>query len=216
MPVSDVSIAERQPPHMGPVARGFAALGDMADGAVSTVAEIVADAAQAPSRLGHAAALLTGDGQLGSLWQVMAPFGGLLLGSVGIALAVHHLLQSQRGALAALRPASVASFALGLLRSLLVDGAPAATYACLAAGGSFLFFWDRGLVFSGAETFQKVASLIISTTVVAWLLMVILSLPLAVSRPGLCCVPLSDREAAAIRQFIARIVTSVQSAGSLS
>src|SRR6516164_1743616 len=117
MPVSDISIAERQPPHMGPVARGFAALGDMADGAVSTVAEIAADAAQAPSRLGHAAALLTGDGQLGSLWQVMAPFAGLLLGAAGVALAVHHLLQSQRGTLAALRPASVASFALGLLRS---------------------------------------------------------------------------------------------------
>ena len=31
MPVSDISIAERQPPHMGPVARGFAALGDMAE-----------------------------------------------------------------------------------------------------------------------------------------------------------------------------------------
>src|SRR6516162_7227606 len=26
MPVSNISIAERQPPHMGPVARGFAAL----------------------------------------------------------------------------------------------------------------------------------------------------------------------------------------------
>ena len=62
MPVSDISIAERQPPHMGPVARGFAALGDMAERALSTVAGIAADATQAPSRLGHAAALLTGDG----------------------------------------------------------------------------------------------------------------------------------------------------------
>ena len=40
MPVSDISMAGRQPPHMGPVARGFAALGDMAERAVSTVAEI--------------------------------------------------------------------------------------------------------------------------------------------------------------------------------
>jgi len=207
MPVSDISMAGRQPPHMGPVARGFAALGDMAERAVSTVAEIAADAAQAPSRLGHASALLTGDGQLGSLWQVMAPFAGLLLGSVGVALAVHRLLQPQRSALAASRPASVAPFVLGLLRSLLVDVAPAATYAGLAAGGAFLLFWDRGLVFTGTETFQKVASLIISTSVVAWLLIVVLSLPPAVSRPGLRYVPLSDRKAAEVRRFILRIVS---------
>ena len=207
MPVSDISIAERQPPHMGPVARGFAALGDVAERAVSTVAEIAADAAQAPSRLGHAAALLTGDGQLGSLWQVMAPFAGLLLGAASVALAIHRLLQPRRRALAAFRPTSVASFGLGLLHSLLLDIAPAVTYACLAAGGSFLLFWDRGLIFSGTETFQKVASLITSTSIVAWLLFVVLSLPLAVNRPGLRCVPLSDREAAEIRRFIARIVT---------
>src|SRR5215470_5755254 len=199
MPISDTSMVGRQPPHMGPVARGFAALGDMAEQAVSTVAGIAADAAQAPDRLGHAGALLTGDGQFGSLWQVMAPFGGLLLGAAGVALAVHRLLQSQRSALATFRPASVVPFALGLLRSLLVDVAPAATYAGLAAGGAFLLFWDRGLVFTGTETFQKVASLIISTSVVAWLLIVVLSLPLAVRRPGLRCIPLSDRGAAAIR-----------------
>ena len=117
MPVSDISIAERQPPHMGPVARGFAALGDMAERALSTVAGIAADAAQAPSRLGHAAALLTGDGQLGSLWQVMAPFAGLLLGAASVALAIHRLLQPRRRALAAFRPTSVASFGLGLLHS---------------------------------------------------------------------------------------------------
>src|SRR5215472_3610024 len=207
MPVSNISIAERQPPHMGPVARGFAALGDAAERAVSTVAAIAADAAQAPGRLDHAGALLTGDGQLGSLWQVMAPFAGLLLGAAGVALAVHRLLQSQRSALAAFRPASVAPFALGLLRSLLVDVAPAATYGGLAAGGTFLFFWDRGLVFTGTETFQKVASLIISTSVVAWLLIVVLSLPLAVSRPGLRYAPLSDRKAAEVRRFILRIVS---------
>src|SRR5215831_4927605 len=162
MPVSDISMVGRQPPHMGLVARGFAALGDMAERAVSTVTGIAADAAQAPSRLGQAGALLTGDGQLGSLWEVMAPLVGLLLGAAGGALAVHRLLQPQRSALAAFRPASLASFALGLLRSLLVDVAPAATYAGLAAGGAFLLFWDRGLVFTGTETFQKVASLYLS------------------------------------------------------
>jgi len=105
MPVSDISMVGRQPPHMGPVARGFAALGDMAERAVSTVAEIAADAAQAPNRLGQAGALLTGDGQLGSLWEVMAPLVGLLLGAAGVALAVHRVLQPQRSALAAFRPA---------------------------------------------------------------------------------------------------------------
>jgi small-conductance mechanosensitive channel len=191
---------------MGPVAHGFAALGDAAQRAVSTVAGFVADAAQAPSRFGQAAALLTADGRLGSLWQVMAPFGGLLLGAAAVALAVHRLLRPQRRALVALRPSSASTFALGLLRSLLVDTAPLAAYAGLAAGGSFLLFWDRGLVFSGTETFQMVASLIISTSVVAWLLFVVLSFPLAVGRPGLRWVPLDNREAGAIRRFIGGIV----------
>jgi hypothetical protein len=191
---------------MGPVAHGFAVLGNAAEQAVSTVAGFAADAAQAPSRLGDAAALLTADGRLGSLGQVMAPFAGLLLGALTVALAVHRLLQPQRSALAASRPASAAPFALGLVRSLLVDTAPVAAYAGLAAGGSFLLFWDRGLVFSGTKTFQMVASLIISTFVVAWLLFVVPSLPLAVGRRGLRCVPLDDREAAAIRRFIGRIV----------
>jgi len=195
-----------KPPHMGPVAHGFAALGDAAERAVSAIAALAADAAQAPSRLGNAAALLTADGKLGTLWQVIAPFSGLLLGAIAVALAVNRLLTPQRKALAALRPSSALPFALGLLRALLVDTAPIAAYACLAGGGSFLLFWDHGLVFSGTETFQMVGSLIISTTVVAWLLIVALSLPLAIGRPGLRCVPLDDREAAAIRRFMVRIV----------
>ena len=206
MPVPDVSTVGREPPRMGPVAHGFAELGHVAERAVSTVAAFVADAAQAPSRLGDAAALLTADGRLGTVWQVMAPFAGLLLGAAAVALVVHRLLRLQRSALARLRPSSAAPFALGLLRSLLVDAAPLAAYTCLAADGSFLFFWDRGLVFSSTVTFRMVASLVISTSVVAWLLFVVLSLPLAVGRPGLRCVPLDDREAAAIHRFIGRII----------
>ena len=203
---SDPSMIGVKPPHMGPVAHGFAALGDAAERAVSAVAALAADAAQAPSRLGNAAALLTDDGKLGTLWQVIAPFSGVLLGAIVVALAVNRQLTPQRKALAALRPSSAVPFALGLLRSLLVDTAPIAAYACLAGGGSFLLFWDHGLVFSGTETFQMVASLIVSTSVVAWLLIVVLSLPLAIARPGLRCVPLDDREAAAIRRFMGRIV----------
>jgi small-conductance mechanosensitive channel len=195
-----------KPPHMGPVAHGFAVLGNAAEHAVSTVAAFAADAAQAPSRLGQAAALLTADGRLGAVWQVMAPFAGLLFGAMAGTLVVHRLLEPQRIALATLRPSSAASFALGLLRSLAVDMAPLGAYACLAAGGSFLLFWDRGLVFSGTPTFRMVASLVVSTSVVAWLLVVMLSLPLAVGRSGLRCVPLDDRDAAAMRRFIERIV----------
>ena len=51
-----------------------------------------------------------------------------------------------------------------------------------------------------------VASTIISTSVVAWLLIVILSVPLAVGRPGLRCVPLDDRETGAIRRFIRLVI----------
>jgi len=206
MAVPNASMAGREPPHMGPVAHGFTALGDAAHRAVSQLSAVAADAGQAPSRLSQAAALLTADGRVGTLWQVTAPFGGLLLGAIAVALAVHHLLKPQRRVLATLRPSSAAPFALGLLHSLLVDTAPLAIYGCVAAGGSFLLFWDHGLVFSGTETFQSVASLIISTSIVAWLLIVVLSAPLAVGRSGLRCVPLDEREAAAIRRFIQRVV----------
>src|SRR5215472_1447267 len=206
MAVPNASMAGREPPHMGPVAHGFTALGDAAHRAVSQLAAVAADAGQAPSRLSQAAALLTADGRVGTLWQVTAPFGGLLLGAIAVALAVHHLLKPQRRVLATLRPSSAAPFALRLLPSLLVDTAPLAIYGCVAAGGSFLLFWDHGLVFSGTETFQRIASLIISTSVVAWLLIVVLAAPLAVGRPGLRCVPLDDREAAAIRRFILQVV----------
>src|ERR1700730_2174678 len=86
---SDPSMIGVKPPHMGPVAHGFAVLGNAAEHAVSTVAAFAADAAQAPCRLGQAAALLTADGRLGAVWQVMAPFAGLLFGAMAVALAVH-------------------------------------------------------------------------------------------------------------------------------
>src|SRR5262245_39899967 len=128
MAVPDVSTAGRAPPHMGPVAHGFAALGDAAERAVNTVAGFVADAARAPSRFGQAAALLTADGRLGSFWQVMAPFGALLLGAAAVALAIHLLLRPRRRALVALRASSASTFAFGLLRSFLVDTAPLAAF----------------------------------------------------------------------------------------
>src|SRR5215468_2479418 len=93
MAVPDASMAGREPPHMGPVAHGFIALGDAAHRAVSQLAAVAADAGQAPRRLSQAAALLTADGRVGTLWQVTAPFGGLLLGAIAVALAVHHLLK---------------------------------------------------------------------------------------------------------------------------
>jgi hypothetical protein len=204
--VPDPSMIGRDPPQMGPVAHGFAVVGQAVEHAVSAIAALVADAAQAPSRLGHAASLITDDGQLGTLWQVMAPFVGLLLGAVGAAFFVKHLLAPQRRALVSAQPSSAGSFMLALLRSLSVEIAPVAAYACLAGGGTFLLFWDHGLVFSGTETFRKVASLIVSTSVVAWLLTAVLALPLAVDRPGLRLVPLDNQEAAAIRRLLARIV----------
>ena len=75
--VPDFSMAGREPPHMGPMAHGFAALGEAAERAVSTISALAADAAQAPSRLGNVARLLTADGKLGTVWQVTLPFAGL-------------------------------------------------------------------------------------------------------------------------------------------
>ena len=120
MAFPNVSMAGREPPHMGPVAHGVAVLGDAAQRAVSQLAALAADAVQAPSRLSQAAALLTDDGRVGTVWRVTALFGGLLLGAIGVALAVYHLPKPQQRGLAALRPSSAAPYALGLLRSLLV------------------------------------------------------------------------------------------------
>jgi hypothetical protein len=152
--VPDFSMTGREPPSMGPMARGFAVLGEAAERAVSTIAALAADAAQAPHRVGHAAALLAGDEGQHTVWQVIVPFACLLLGAVAASLAVTRLLASQHRRLDALRPSSAASFALGLARSLMVDAAPVAAYAAVAAGGSFLLFWGKGLVFSGTETFR--------------------------------------------------------------
>ena len=85
MAVPNASMAGREPPHMGPVAHGVAVLGDAAQRAVSQLAALAADAVQAPSRLNQAAALLTDDGRVGTVWQVTALFGGLLLGAIGVA-----------------------------------------------------------------------------------------------------------------------------------
>jgi len=90
MAFPNVSMAGREPPHMGPVAHGVAVLGDAAQRAVSQLAALAADAVQAPSRLSQAAALLTDDGRVGTVWRVTAPFGGLLLGAIGVALGVYH------------------------------------------------------------------------------------------------------------------------------
>src|SRR6266446_2336607 len=138
---SDPSMIGVKPPHMGPVAHGFAALGDAAERAVSAVAALASDAAQAPSRLGNAAALLTADGKLGTLWQVIAPFSGLLLGAIAVALAVNRLLTPQRKAFAALRPSSALSFSLRLLRPFFVNTLPISSYACLVGVDSFFLFF---------------------------------------------------------------------------
>src|SRR6266702_995456 len=98
--VPDPSIMGREAPHMGPIAHGFAVVGQAAERAVGAIAALVADAAQAPSRLGHAAGLLTADGQIGTLWQVMAPFAGLLLAAIAAALGFNRLLRAQRRVLA--------------------------------------------------------------------------------------------------------------------
>ena len=74
MAFPNVSMAGREPPHMGPVAHGVAVLGDAAQRAVSQLAALAADAVQAPSRLSQAAALLTDDGRVGTVWRVTARY----------------------------------------------------------------------------------------------------------------------------------------------
>jgi len=212
-PSSRFSMAGREPPHMGPMAHGFAALGEAAERAVSTISALAADAAQAPSRLGNIARLLTADGKLGTVWQVTLPFAGLLLGSIGAALNVSRLLGPQRKALAAFRAFRACVIRDGHAplddrrcrhRSLPSPRSlPAAAFCCSGTRAHL----------SGTGTFRMVASTIISMSVSAWLTVVLLSLPLAADRPGLRSVPLDDLEAAAVRRFIGQVVALGQQAG---
>lgn len=117
------------------MAHRLALLGEAAQHGVANIVALAADATHAPHRLGHAVALLTGDGQRGAPWHVVAPFAGLLLGAATAAFTVNRLLTSRRNKLAALRPPSTAPFARGLAHALVIEAAPIATYAVIAAGG---------------------------------------------------------------------------------
>ena len=157
--VPDFSMAGREPPHMGPMAHGFAALGEAAERAVSTISALAADAAQAPSRLGNIARLLTADGKLGTVWQVTLPvrrsFARIYWGR---ALRKPALGASTKGARCVERSMPIANDAGPEGRNAIVDAAPVVAFAAIAAGGSFLLFWDRGLIFSDTGTFRMVAT----------------------------------------------------------
>jgi len=171
-----------------------------------TIADLGMDAAMAPSRLGQAARILTGDGATGSVSQVLLPLVLLLGGALVVASLVYLLLSAQRRKLREAAPAFALPFAVALFHAAFVDAAPAAVYAALAAGGSVLLFADHGLIFSGTDTFRAIADMVISTSSIAWFGIVFLSLPLGVDRPGLRLFPIDEADAAVLRRFIRHVL----------
>jgi len=122
MAVPDVLMAGREPPRMGPVAHGFATLGDAAERAVSQLAAVLDDVVQAPSRLSRAAALLTNWRR--SSWHALAGDGAIWLPSPGRHNRRARGTSPVEGAAASahgLAAIERRTIAVGLLRALAVD-----------------------------------------------------------------------------------------------
>src|SRR5687767_14182159 len=90
---------------------------------------LFADAAWAPSRLDQAANLLTGDGELGSVWFVLGGFAFLVLAGLGAASAAKALLRPVRRRLAEARPQQASAWTILLLRAALIETAPPLVFA---------------------------------------------------------------------------------------
>ncbi len=122
-----------------------------------TIGDLAADVLQVPGRLGQAARLLTADGALGSLADVLLPFALLLCAAAAIAGLVFLALAGQRRQLRVAVPASALPFAGAFFRAALVDAAPATAYLVVAAVGDAVLFSLHGLMFSGTDTFRAIA-----------------------------------------------------------
>jgi small-conductance mechanosensitive channel len=178
-------------------------LGASAQALLDAAAAMLRDAATAPDRLGQAARLLAGDVPLSTAlaWGA-ATIAAALLAAALVRLA----LAAPRARLAAARPDSPGATATLLLQALLVDLAAPAAY--LAAGVLLerLLFAGPALAFPAGEIFRMVLSAILVNSAVAWLVLVLIELPIAATRPGLRLFPFGDGPAQRSRDLARRVV----------
>ncbi|HTQ33987.1 MAG TPA: mechanosensitive ion channel domain-containing protein [Stellaceae bacterium] len=201
-----ISAAAQAPSSLRPLSDYAAGWADSVTQAGKTIGDLAIDVLKVPDRLAQAARLLTGDGALGTPADVLLPFVLLLACASAVAYLVFLALAPQRRHLSASAPPAALPFMLAFLRAALVDLAPPAAYLAVASAGNALLFSLHGLIFNGTDTFRAIASMVISTSSIAWFAAVLLSLPLGVGRPGLRLSPLSDDEASSLRHFIRRVV----------
>lgn len=167
---------------------------------------MVLDATQAPSRLGQAATLLTGNGDLGSIGFVLGAAAGWLVTALLVAALVRRALRSARARLRLAGGGTPGRIAAHIIEGLLVDLAPPAAYLVSGLALRHLLFGEEGLLFAGTGTFWMVTGAILINSAIAWVADVVIGVPFAAKRSGLRLLPLSDDEAHTLRVFLRRII----------
>ena len=165
-------------------------------------AAMLADAAQAPGRLGQAAGLLTDHGASGTLARVLADAGAALAIALLLALLARRLVAPLRRRLARARPRSTEAIALRIAEGGAVDLLAPVVYLVVSLLLEMVLFGARGWLFTGSGVFHMVFSALVVNSAIAWALVHVLSIPSAPGRPGLRLVPLDDAEAAEIGRVL--------------
>jgi moderate conductance mechanosensitive channel len=185
----------------------------LVDAAGSRLAEIAAaaramieDALATPGRFDQAARLLTDDGALGSLGDVLWPFASVLAAALVAAVIVFLLLAPARRRLVAASGATPLRSALLFVRRLAIDLAPPGVYLATASLLGRALMGERGLLFSGTEVFRTTAMALVTDSALAWIGAVLVVAPLGVGRPQLRLLPIGDSEASWARGVLLRII----------
>jgi small-conductance mechanosensitive channel len=192
----------------GPMVDAVTMVGAKIQAIADATVAMFADAAAAPGRLAEAGRLLTDNGALGSPATVLAAAAGALLAALLLAMAVHRLLRPARLRLRNLVPETAERMASLVLQGLVIDLAPTAVYLAAGLTLDHVLFGPHGRVFVGTEVFRMVTSAVIINSAVAWLIAVLLLLPIAAKRPNLRLLPIDDPQAKWARNFVRRVVVT--------
>ncbi|HWK44629.1 MAG TPA: mechanosensitive ion channel family protein [Stellaceae bacterium] len=172
----------------------------------AAIRTMLSDAAEAPGRLGHAAAVLTGSGAAGSPAAVLGSFALALIVATLLSMLARWLTGAARRRLARATPDHPVQLALLKVEALLIELVPPASFLIAATALVHWLFWADGLLFTGPDVLRMLATLWISSIAAGWVVSVVLCLPLAVDYPGLRLVPLDDAQAAWATQVLRRII----------
>ncbi|MDB5411236.1 MAG: mechanosensitive ion channel family protein [Rhodospirillales bacterium] len=178
-------------------------LGASAQAVLDAGVEMLRDAATATGRFGQAARLFAGEVPLGTAFAWAA---ATLAAALLVAALVRLVLSRSRARLAAARPEAPGETANLLLRGLLLDLAPAAAYLLTGLLLERVLFAGPALAFPAGEIFRMVLSAVIVNSAVAWFVLVLVELPVAVRRPALRLFPFDGAAARRGRDAMRRVV----------